>query len=120
MRSLLTIAAATVLALTAGGEARAQRYYQDYYRPQTDPTMQIMDNWFRHFLGRPPKQGDVDNWVPILQRQEPQQALAHLLASDEYLQRNGGTGEGLVLGMYRDVLGRTQLRRFDVDYWVNK
>jgi hypothetical protein len=114
MKRVLTIA--TVALLSLAGTAGAQVGY----RPGSAP--QIVDTWYRHYLGRVADQAGFDYWVPRLASQDPQQTLSELLASDEYYNRNGGTPDGLVLGLYRDVLGRTpaQLRPQDVDYWVNK
>jgi hypothetical protein len=114
MRSIVTMA--TVALLTLAGAATAQVGY----RPGSAPA--IVDTWYRHYLGRVPDQAGFDYWVPRLASQDPRQTLSELLASDEYYNRTGGSPDGLVLGLYRDVLGRApaQLRPQDVEYWVNK
>ncbi len=111
MKRILTIAAATLLVLGGTASAHAQQY---------DGTTQVVQNWYRHFLGRDMDPSGVSFWVPRLRSQPPQQVLAGILASDEYYNRNGGSPQGMVLGLYRDVLNRTELRQQDVDYWVNR
>ncbi len=110
MKRFLTIAAATLLTLGGASGVRAQQY---------DPAP-VVSNWYQRFLGHPADQQAMNYWVPQLQSQGPQTALAQMLASDEYLNRLGGTPDGLVLGLYRDVLNRTQLMPQDVEYWTNK
>lgn len=112
----LTIATAAVLML--GGIARGQ--FQPGYPSINVP--QVLNTWYSHYLGRNVDQAGMDFWGPRLASQNPQDVLAGILASDEYLNRNGGTPDGFVLGLYRDVLGRSpaQLRPQDVEYWVNK
>ncbi len=114
MKRVLTITTAALL--TLAGTATAQVGY----RPGSAPA--IVQTWYQHYLGRPADQAGFDYWVPRLGSQDPQQTLSELLGSDEYYNRTGGTPDGLVLGLYRDVLGRTpdSLRPQDVDYWVNK
>jgi len=101
-----------MLTLGAGSMARAQ---------QPDP-VQVLSNWFQHFLGRPVDQESLNAWVPVLNRVGPLETLAGLLASDGYWIHNGSTPQGLVLGLYRDVLGQSQfqVRPQDVDSWVNR
>jgi hypothetical protein len=83
---------------------------------------QVIDTWYRHFLGRPADNQAMQAWAPQLATQPLPVVLSEILASDEYVNRNGGTPDGMVLGLYRDVLGRSQfqLRPQDVAYWVNK
>jgi hypothetical protein len=116
MKWALTIATAAVLAL--GGAARGQ--FQPGYPSINVP--QVLNTWYTHYLGRNVDQAGMDFWGPRLAGQNPQDVFAGILASDEYLNRNGGRPDGLVLGLYRDVLGRSpaQLRPQDVEYWVNK
>jgi hypothetical protein len=116
MKWELTLATAAVLML--GGAARGQ--FQPAYPPLNVP--QVLNTWYTHYLGRNVDQAGMDFWGPRLASRNPQHVLAGILASDEYLNRNGGTPDGLVLGLYRDVLGRTpdSLREQDVAYWVNK
>jgi hypothetical protein len=53
----------------------------------------------------------LQNWVSQLQAGiSPTQIQADILGSDEYYQRNGGTPDGFVRGLYHDILGR------DADY----
>src|SRR5262245_45907220 len=117
MRSLLTIAAATLVTLTAGGQASAQYPYSPYDRSSWE--FQVADSWYRHYLGRALDRAGTEYWVPVLQQHPPEWALAHMLGSDEYLNRNGGTPQGLVIGLYRDILGQRPNPR-DVNAWVNR
>jgi hypothetical protein len=102
-----------------GGVARGQLPTRP--NSATDPG-QIVNTWYRHYLGRPAGAQAAQQWGQQLTTQPPPVVLSEILSSPEYLQRNGGTPQGLVLGLYRDVLGRTQqqLRSQDVAYWVNK
>lgn len=111
MKRLLSIAAAGLLILGATGAAQAQQY---------DPNVQLVDNWYRLFLGRPVDQGGVNFYVPLLTSRGPQFTVANILGSEEYYNRNGANLPGMVVGAYRDVLNRTQLTQPQVDYWVNK
>ena len=110
MKRFLTIAAAALLTLGAASNAQAQQF---------DPGP-VVSNWSQRFLGHAPDQQGMNYWAGQLASQAPQTVLGQMLASDEYLNRNGGTADGLVLGLYRDVLNRTQLMPQDVAYWVNK
>jgi hypothetical protein len=109
---------ATAAVLMLGGAARGQ------FQPASPSTdiPQVLNTWYTHYLGRNVDQAGMNFWAPRLASQNPQDVLAGILASDEYLNRNGGTPDGLVLGLYRDVLGRTpdSLQEHDVAYWVNK
>ena len=112
MRWSLTIATAAVL--LAGGTARAQ------FQPPGN--RHVLDVWSEHYLGHPADPRAVQYWAPQFAQVGPQEVLARILAGREYFDRNGDTPDGLVLGLYRDVLGRSpaQLRPIDVEYWVNK
>src|SRR5262249_48862733 len=43
---------------------------------------------------------------------------AAILSSPEYFRRNGGTPEGFVLGLFRDVLGRPPTPP-EMNFWMN-
>jgi hypothetical protein len=113
MKRLFTIATVALLSLAGGVQAQSR------YTPGS--AAQIIDTWYRHYLGRAADPQGLEYWVPRLASQDPQQTLGQILASDEYYNRNGGTPEGLVFGLYRDVLARSpaQLDPRAVDYWVN-
>jgi hypothetical protein len=112
MKRLLTIAATSLLVFGAASTVHAQH---------PDP-QQVIANWYQHFFGRPVDAVGLSSWTPALSTRGPQWVAAQLLASQEYWDHNGGTPQGMVLALYRDVLGRSslQLRPLDVDYWVNK
>lgn len=112
MKRLLTIAAVALLTLGAGSIARAQ---------QPDPG-QFVANWFQQLLGRPVDPASLNAWVGVLNSAGPVETVAGLLASDDYWILNGSTPQGMVLGMYRDVLGLSQFQvpPQNVDSWVNR
>jgi hypothetical protein len=126
MKYLLTIAASTLVTLVVGGQASAQYpprdpYQEHYGRHQQGDSwaFQVADSWYRHYLGRPLDRDGINYWVPTLQQNAPEWALAHMLGSDEYIRRNGGTMEGLVAGLFRDMLGQRP-RPEEVRHWVNR
>jgi hypothetical protein len=110
MKRVFAIAATALL--TLGGTVRAQM--------PADSATQVVDTLYRHYLGRVPDPAGYRYWVPRVATRQPQQVLASMLASEEYWNRNGASPDGLVLGLYRDVLARTRLLPQDVGYWVNK
>jgi hypothetical protein len=109
MKRFLAIAA--VALLTSAGTVHAQ------YQP--DRSVQVLDTWYRHYLGRPIDQAGVDYWYPRITSEDARHVLAAMLESEEYLRRNGNTPQGLVLGLYRDVLGRANPAGWEVERWVN-
>jgi hypothetical protein len=83
--------AQTALALTTSPEVREQAVIGDY----------------QGLLGRLPSPAEAAAWLPAFQAglTEPQ-VSALFMASDEYFQRNGGTAQSWLTGVYRDSLGR--------------
>ena len=88
----------------------------------TPSVPQTLNTWYQHYLGHGVDQQAMNSWGPQFGEVPPQVVLARILSEHEYYDRNGETPDGLVLGLYRDVLGRTpnSLRPQDVEYWVNK
>jgi hypothetical protein len=111
MRYAFAKLAAVLLTVgTLATEANAQGY------PPTsqDPNVQLVDSWYRRYLGRPVDQVGLNSWLPYLNTTNCE---AGILGSWEYLNRNGGTAEGFVTGLYVDVLGR-QPAVNEVQGWV--
>lgn len=62
---------------------------------------------YQHDLGRSPDGAGLNYWTTQLQSGTTDQQLeATLLASPEYVGRQGGTAVSWILGMYHDLLGR--------------
>jgi uncharacterized delta-60 repeat protein len=67
----------------------------------------VIAGYYTTYLGRAADAGGVRNWLGLLQRgATPEEVLATILGSDEYLQRAGGTNAAFLDRLYRDVLGR--------------
>jgi hypothetical protein len=114
MRYAFTALAATLIMLgVAGTTANAQGVY-----PSRTPNgdVQLVDSWYRHFLGRPVDDVGLQSWLPVLASGN---AEAGILGSGEYLSRHGGTADGFVTGLYVDVLGR-QPAAAEVQGWLNR
>jgi hypothetical protein len=77
----------------------------------------LVDGWYRVHLGRCADPGGLAGWVGQLRCAGPEAVRAGILSSDEYYCRHGGTSEGFVTGLYREVLGREPDSR-EVDSWV--
>ena len=111
MRYTLTAVAAALLTLgTIATSANAQVYSS---QPQ-NPDVQLVDSWYRHYLGRPVDEVGLQAWLPQLANGHPE---AGILGSPEYYNRHGGTPQGFVTGLYVDVLGR-QPSANEVQSWV--
>jgi hypothetical protein len=63
---------------------------------------------YRNILGRDPEPGAVGAWLGAMSHGlTAQQMLVQFYASGEYYQRTGGTPQGWITGLYRDLLGRS-------------
>ncbi len=109
MKRMLTLAAVALVVLGAGAVTVEASHRRD---------REIIDGWYHRFLGRCVDPAGIDYWVPQLCRKPPEVVLSELVASQEYYHRNGCSPEGFVRGLYRDVLGRTDLCHQDIHYWV--
>ncbi|MCI0464080.1 MAG: DUF4214 domain-containing protein [Gemmataceae bacterium] len=109
MKRMLTAAAVALVVFGAGAVTVEASHRRD---------REIIDGWYHRFLGRCVDPAGVDYWVPQLCRKPPTVVLSQLVASQEYYHRNGCCPEGFVRGLYRDVLGRTDLCHQDIHYWV--
>lgn len=66
----------------------------------------LIDAWYSKFLGRSPASTEVAFWQVVLRSQSLEQVVADILGSPEYLGRSGGTTQGFLTAVYRDLLGR--------------
>jgi hypothetical protein len=71
----------------------------------------------RKYLGREPSAQDLNRYLGYARRED---VVVAIVTGDEYLRRNGGSVEGLVRGMYRDILGLAQPPARDVANWVSQ
>jgi hypothetical protein len=79
----------------------------------------IVEGWYRHYLGRCAEPAGLRNWAHQLQAtRSPDAVLAGILGSDEYYQRHGACPAGFVKGLYEDHLGRCPAPA-EVDSWVS-
>jgi Domain of unknown function (DUF4214) len=63
---------------------------------------------YRLYLNREPDTGGAQHWTSFLQAGGTLEELAaELTSSEEYFVLQGGTNQGFVLGLYKDVLNRT-------------
>jgi hypothetical protein len=109
MRRNLIFAAAAILFL-APATVNAQAY--------GDPGS-LVDSWYRTYLGRPADSG-LTYWVNHLQQGDPPDSvLAGILGSDEYYKRGGGTPDGFVSLLFRDIVKR-QPSPSEMDFWVRR
>lgn len=75
--------------------------------------------WYQRYLGREPDAHAL-GWIQALrQGQDPTTVLSNIVGSDEYYNRNGGTPQGFVRGLYRDLVGRPPSPR-EEGYWVRQ
>jgi len=65
-------------------------------------------------------QAGVNYWVPRLRTSPPHEVLAALLGGEEYYKGNGASPRRLVLALYRDLLGKSDLQKFHIDYWTER
>jgi hypothetical protein len=74
----------------------------------TEYLMGQVDALYRRYLNRAPDAAGAQQWLRMLQQGGTlEAAAAGFVSSPEYFQFQGGTNKGYVLGLYRDVLGRT-------------
>lgn len=77
-----------------------------------------VDALYRHYLKRAPDAAGAQHWLLMLQNGGTlEEAAAGFASSAEYFQLQGNTNQGFVLGLYRDVLGRTASQS-EIDGWV--
>jgi hypothetical protein len=75
---------------------------------------------YAEMLGRSPEDAGLEAWLAQMQLGLTVPGLeAGFIASDEYYARNGGTPDGWVRGLYRDVLDRSAAED-EVGFWVGR
>jgi hypothetical protein len=91
------------LALVAIMTASAPTFAQD------DATAAVVDGWYVRYLGRHGDPYGVTGFVTALRAgtMSPERVEVAILGSPEYFARRGSNEEGFIIGLYRDVLGRT-------------
>jgi hypothetical protein len=78
----------------------------------------LVDSWYRRYLGRPAELG-ARGWVDALDAgQAPEAVLASILSSDEYWQRSGQNGRAYVTMLFQSITGRRPARR-ETEYWLH-
>ena len=67
----------------------------------------FVNNAYLLYLKRSPDPKGLAHWVEQLQQGLTDEKLeTEFLSSTEYIQKHGGAGQGWVIGMYQDLLGR--------------
>jgi hypothetical protein len=77
----------------------------------------LVEGWYARFLNRPPDAfagGSID---ALRRGQSPEAVLAQILGSPEYFARGGGTPQGFLQTLYRDVVGRPPFPQ-ELAYWL--
>jgi hypothetical protein len=82
--------------------------------------MLVIQDYYQLLLGRAADPGGLQFWLSLsLSGASLEQILAGIAASEEYFQRVGGTSDGFVRGLYRDVLGRVgPPSQPELDFWI--
>jgi hypothetical protein len=112
MRSLILAALAGLILLSqpATGQFDRSRYrdfYQQFQRAYSSSPVQLVSSWYQRFLGRVPDPQGLANWVAALrQGNSPEMVLAPILGSQEYWDRAGGSPQGFITNLFRDIAGR--------------
>jgi hypothetical protein len=76
------------------------------FRP-SDPFADMVDAWFRRYLGRSVDPDGLAARLDILRRGvDPQEVEADIIGSGEYWERHGSNVVGFIRGLYNDVLNR--------------
>jgi len=109
-RSILALGFATLL-LPAPAFAQ-------YPYPGGDGAEQMVQDWYRRFLGRA-ADPQASAWIEaIRQGQAPEAVLAQIVGSSEYYMRAGGTPDRFVRRLYLDLTGRPPSPR-ETQFWLN-
>jgi hypothetical protein len=105
--TLIALALLTLGLTTMEASAQSQREYD------------TVRGWYERFLGREPEPEGWRNWATALTQQSPNEVLAGILASGEYYERQGGTPDRFISGLYSDLLGR-QPAEHEVRSWLRR
>jgi len=77
----------------------------------------FIDQYYHDYLGRGVDAVGLDFWLGVCEaHQGPEVVRAALIGSGEYATAHGGTSDGVIRGLYQDVLGRPASGA-DVSYW---
>ena len=89
----------------AGGLSR-QAMAQGFFS-SAEQLSKLVVRYYAIFLDRTPSDAEVQNWVQNMQNgMSEADIVAGFISSAEYLARAGGTDDGLIRAIYRDVLSR--------------
>ena len=103
----------------ASGEvASGQDYLASHTRAQyaatllagTEYRIDLIQGWYRRFLGRPASNSDITFWLSYFGSGGTDEGvIANIVSSNEYfnLPRVGGTNSGYIIALYQDLLGRS-------------
>lgn len=80
----------------------------------------VIQDYYQALLGRGADADGLQFWLSLTQNGMPlEQVLAGIAGSEEYFQRQGGTSDGYIRGLYRDVLGRiAPPAQSELDFWI--
>jgi HEAT repeat protein len=85
-----------------------------------DPNAEMIDSWYRQYLGRSVDRGGLSSRLVLLRRgTDPEEIEADIIGSGEYWERHGSNVVGFVRGLYADVLGR-EPNRIEVRNWQDR
>lgn len=76
-----------------------------------------VQSWYQQYLHRDADLYGLSGWVSVLRHQGPVAVQAGILGSDEYYHSQGCSPEGVVAGLYADVLGRAA-NALEIHGWV--
>jgi hypothetical protein len=78
----------------------------------------FIGEYYQDYLGRQVDAAGLDFWLGVWDATNgPEVVRAGLIGSGEYAAAQGGTAEGVIRGLYNDILGRPASNA-DVDYWT--
>lgn len=77
----------------------------------------LIKSYYQKFLGRLPGQAEIDYYINDFKGKRHEQIMAQFANSPEYFARGGGTNEGWVKFVYRDILGR-EADAAGIAFWV--
>jgi hypothetical protein len=78
----------------------------------------LVRQWYGQFLHRETDPSGLSNWTAELAKgTDPAWVLATILSGQEYSDNTGGSIEGLVSGLFQDLLNR-EPQRGEFSYWA--